>query len=70
MQFRPERRGILGGMSEVRALLTKVLPENARAVWAMEDGAGRLSQTAVTARRIVAASRLDERIWKPAGRWR
>ncbi|MBI2965090.1 MAG: nicotinate phosphoribosyltransferase, partial [Chloroflexi bacterium] len=39
MEFSPERRGTLCGMSEVRALLTKVLPENTREVWAMDDGA-------------------------------
>jgi nicotinate phosphoribosyltransferase len=39
MEFRPERRGVLCGMGEVRALLTRVLPENAREVWAAEEGA-------------------------------
>jgi nicotinate phosphoribosyltransferase len=39
MEFWPERKGTLCGMNEARALLTKVLPENAREVWAMDDGA-------------------------------
>lgn len=39
IEFMPERRGILCGITEARALLTKVLPENSREVWAMDDGA-------------------------------
>ncbi|MBI4219595.1 MAG: nicotinate phosphoribosyltransferase [Chloroflexi bacterium] len=38
MQFVPESKATICGMTEVRALLTKVLPENAREVWAIDDG--------------------------------
>ena len=38
MEFAPERGGILCGISEARALLTKVLPETGSEVWALEEG--------------------------------
>jgi len=38
MEFTPERGGVLGGINEVRSLLTKVLPETGREVWALEEG--------------------------------
>ena len=38
MEFAPERGGVLCGISEARALLTKVLPETGSEVWALEEG--------------------------------
>ena len=38
MQFAPQRAGIFCGISEVRALLTKILPETGSEVWALEEG--------------------------------
>ena len=38
MEFTPERDGVLSGINEVRSLLTKVLPETGREVWALEEG--------------------------------
>ena len=38
MEFFPARSGILCGIREVKALLTKVLPEHSREVWAMGEG--------------------------------
>ena len=38
MEFFPERRGMFCGVKEVRALLSKVLPETGSEVWALEEG--------------------------------
>ena len=38
MEFAPQRSGILCGIAESRALLTKVLPETGSEVWALEEG--------------------------------
>ena len=38
MEFAPARRGILCGVREVRALLSKVLPETGSEVWALDEG--------------------------------
>jgi len=38
MEVFPRRAGILCGIEEVKALLGKVLPENNREVWALEEG--------------------------------
>lgn len=37
MEFAPQRPGVVCGMSEVRALLAKVLPETGSEVWALEE---------------------------------
>ena len=38
MEFAPERGGVFCGISEVRALLARILPETGREVWALEEG--------------------------------
>ena len=38
MELFPSRAGILCGMEEIKTLLTKVLPENNREVWALNEG--------------------------------
>ncbi|MFC1949317.1 nicotinate phosphoribosyltransferase [Chloroflexota bacterium] len=38
MEFFPHRAGIVCGMEEVKALLAKVLPEDNREVWALNEG--------------------------------
>ncbi len=38
MEFSPERGGLFCGISEVRALLGRILPETGREVWALEEG--------------------------------
>ena len=38
MEFYPQRKGVLCGIKEVRALLTKVLPEAGSDVWALDEG--------------------------------
>lgn len=38
LEFSPQRPGILCGMTEVRKLLTRVLPESGSEVWALEEG--------------------------------
>ncbi len=38
MEFFADRDGILSGINEVRSLLTKILPETGREVWALEEG--------------------------------
>ena len=38
LEFMPVRDGVLSGISEVRALLGKVLPETGVEVWALSDG--------------------------------
>ena len=37
MEFYPQRRGLFCGIREVRALLTRVLPETGSEVWALEE---------------------------------
>ena len=39
MEFRPERDGVFCGLSEVQALLTRILPETGSEVWAVDEGA-------------------------------
>lgn len=39
MEFFAERNGVLCGINEVRSLLSKVLPETGREVWALDEGA-------------------------------
>ena len=39
MEFAPRRAGVFCGVSEVRTLLARVLPETGREVWALEEGA-------------------------------
>ena len=39
IEFTPDREGVLCGVNEARALLSKVLPESGREVWALEEGA-------------------------------
>ena len=38
MEFAPRRAGIFCGISEVRTLLARVLPETGREVWALDEG--------------------------------
>ncbi len=38
MEFAPRRAGIFCGVSEVRTLLARVLPETGREVWALDEG--------------------------------
>jgi len=38
MEFRPQRDGVFCGIREVRALLSKVLPESGSEVWALDEG--------------------------------
>ena len=38
VEFFPQRSGIVCGMREVRALLSKVLPESGTEVWALDEG--------------------------------
>lgn len=38
LEFSPVREGVLSGINEVRAMLTKVLPETGIEVWALNDG--------------------------------
>ncbi len=38
MEFRPERDGVFCGLSEVQALLTRILPETGSEVWAIAEG--------------------------------
>ena len=38
MEFAPRRAGVFCGVSEVRTLLARVLPETGREVWALEEG--------------------------------
>ena len=39
MEFAPQRAGVFCGVSEVKTLLARVLPETGREVWALEEGA-------------------------------
>jgi nicotinate phosphoribosyltransferase len=39
MEFAPARDGLFCGIAEVRALLTRILPETGSEVWALEEGA-------------------------------
>ena len=39
MEFRPEKDGVFCGLSEVQALLTRILPETGSEVWAVDEGA-------------------------------
>ena len=38
MEFAPKRAGVFCGVSEVKTLLARVLPETGREVWALEEG--------------------------------
>ena len=38
MEFFPGRRGVVCGIREVRALLSKILPETGTEVWALDEG--------------------------------
>ena len=38
MEVAPQRRGVICGLTEVRALLTRILPETGSEVWALEEG--------------------------------
>ncbi len=38
MEFSPERSGIFCGLSEVKVLLARILPETGSEVWALEEG--------------------------------
>ncbi len=38
MEFVPQRAGIVCGVSEVRTLLARILPETGKEVWALEEG--------------------------------
>lgn len=38
MEFTPARSGVVCGMTEVRTLLTRVLPETGTEVWALDEG--------------------------------
>ena len=39
MEFAPARDGLFCGIAEIRALLTRILPETGSEVWALEEGA-------------------------------
>jgi len=38
VEFAPERKGVFCGLSEVRVLLSRILPETGSEVWALEEG--------------------------------
>ena len=38
VEYTPEKSGVICGLSEVRGLLGRILPETGREVWALEDG--------------------------------
>ncbi|MEE8363260.1 MAG: nicotinate phosphoribosyltransferase [Dehalococcoidia bacterium] len=61
MEFAPERGGVLAGINDVKALLSRVLPETGREVWALDEASSlEASEVALRIRGPYAAFGLYE----------